>query len=398
MTHSGPDFCAEARTHLESLQTLRRDLHAHPEIGLELPRSQQLVLDAVAGLGLEVTTGTALTSVVAVLRGARPGPTVLLRGDMDALPLVEDTELPYTSTNGAMHACGHDLHTAGLVGAARLLAAHRGKIAGAVVFMFQPGEEGWNGAGLMIDEGILEASGERPTRAYAVHVGTGERGLFMTRPGPILASSSTVRVTLVGRGGHASSPFATLDPVPALAALVLAMQSLVTRRIDVQDPAVLTVTQLTAGDAPNVIPGRASLAGTLRTFSPATLQKVEEELERLVHGIAAAHGLEAEFELKRGYPATVNDVVATEEAEQIIRDQFGDDRWVRIPAPHMGSEDFSLVLEQVPGSYIFLGAGPDHVPAGTTYPHAPDAQFDDAVLGDQAALLAQLAWLHVGRD
>lgn len=396
MTETTPDFRAEAAALLPSLQEFRRDLHQHPEVGLELPRTQAKVLDGLAGLGVEVSTGTALSSVVGVLRGARPGPTVLLRGDMDALPIVEEVDLAHRSTNGAMHACGHDLHTTGLLGAARLLAAHREEMAGAVVFMFQPGEEGWNGASLMLEEGVLQASGQLPERAYAVHVGTGVRGLFMTKPGAILASSTTIEVTLHGRGGHASAPFAALDPVPALAELVLAMQSLVTRKVDVADPAVLTVTKLSAGDANNVIPDRASLGGTLRTFSMATLDRVEEELGRLVEGVAAAHGLTAEMSFRRDYHATVNDEEVTAEVDALIRRVFGPERHSVIPNPNMGSEDFSFVLEQVPGCYVFLGALPDHVAPGTVYPHSPRVEFDDSVLADQAALLAHLAWQHVG--
>lgn len=391
-----PDFRAAAAALLPALQELRRDLHQHPEVGLDLPRTQQKVLEALADLDVEVTTGKELTSVVAVVRGARPGPTVLLRGDMDALPVHEEVDLPYRSTNDAMHACGHDLHTVGLVGAARLLAAHRDRLAGSVVLMFQPGEEGWNGASLMIEEGVLEAAGQLPERAYAVHVGTGPRGLFMTKPGPVLASATTVEVTLHGRGGHASAPAEALDPVPALAELVLAMQSMVTRKVDVVDPAVLTVTRLSAGDANNVIPDRASLGGTLRTFSMATLDKVEAELRRLVDGVAAAHGLTAEVTISRDYHATVNDEEATAQVDALIREVFGPERHVTIPSAYMGSEDFSFVLERVPGCYVFLGALPEHVPPGTVYPHAPQVEFDDSVLADQAALLAHLAWQHLG--
>ncbi|WP_110206924.1 M20 metallopeptidase family protein [Nocardioides daejeonensis] len=395
---SAPDLRADAAQLLDDLVALRRDLHQHPEVGLDLPRTQQAVLEALAGLDLEITLGRSSTSIVAVLRGAEPGPTVLLRGDMDALPIVEQVELPYRANNGLMHACGHDLHAAGLVGAAHLLAARRDQIAGSVVFMFQPGEEGHDGAGHMLEEGVLEASGQAPEAAYAIHVGTGERGMFWTGVGPVLASSSTLRVALTGRGGHASTPSAALDPVPALAELVPAMQVVVTRAVNVSDPAVLTVTRLGAGDADNVIPDRAWLSGTLRTFSAATLDLLEERLAALVDGIAAAHGLSADFELERGYPATVNDEATTVRVEELIRAEFGAERHARIATPYMGSEDFSRVLERVPGCYIFLGAKPDHVAAGATYPHASDAEYDDAVLADQAALLALLAWQHVGAD
>lgn len=393
-----PDFRADAHQLVDDLVALRRDLHQHPEVGLDLPRTQQAVLEALAGLDLEIITGESLTSVVAILRGDEPGPTVLLRGDMDALPLSEQVDLPYRSNNGLMHACGHDLHTAGLVGAAHLLAARRDAIAGTVVFMFQPGEEGYDGAGHMLAEGLLEVTGETPEAAYALHVGTGKRGRFMTGIGPVLASANVLKVSLTGRGGHASTPSLALDPVPAVAELVLAMQSLVTRRVNVSDPAVLTITQLGGSDTDNVIPDTAWLAGTLRTFSADTLDLLEESLRTLVDGVAAAHGLTAEFDFKRNYPVTVNDEARTLRVEEIIRAEFGEENHARIDAPYMGSEDFSRVLEKVPGTYVFLGALPDHIEEGSTFPHAPTVAFDDAVLPDQAALLAFLAWEHVGKE
>lgn len=394
---AAPNFVAEAQQLADQLRTLRRSIHQHAEIGLDLPKTQQAVLDALAGLDLEITTGKAISSVVAVLRGAHPGPTVLLRGDMDALPIQEVNDLEYRSQTDAMHACGHDLHTAGLVGAARLLAAHREQIAGSVIFMFQPGEEGYNGASVMLEEGVLDAAGERPEAVYALHVGTGERGMFMTRPGPVLAGSATLRVTLHGKGGHGSTPSAASDPVPALAEIVLAAQNRVTRRVNVSDPAVVSITRLWGSDAENVIPEQAGCAGTVRTFSTETMDLLEADLGRLVHGVAHAHGLTADFEFERGYAVTVNDDQITAAVEELIRDTFGESRFQRVVNPAMGSEDFSFVLQQVPGCYVMLGARPDHVAAGTTYPHSPNVFFDDEVLADQAALMALLAWRHVGR-
>lgn len=392
-----PDFVAEAQQLAEELRTLRRSIHQHAEIGLDLPKTQQAVLDALSGLDLEITTGQGLSSVVAVLRGAQPGPTVLLRGDMDALPITEANDLEYRSQTDAMHACGHDLHTSGLVGAARLLAAHREQIAGSVIFMFQPGEEGYNGASVMLDEGVLDAAGQRPEAAYAIHVGTGDRGLFMTRPGPMLAGSATVTITLHGKGGHGSTPSSANDPVPALAEIILAAQNRVTRRVNVLDPAVVSITRLWGSDAENVIPEQAGCAGTVRTFSTAAMDLLEEELGRLVRGVAEAHGLRADFEFERGYAVTVNDEQLTSEVEELIRDTFGADRHQQLANPVMGSEDFSFVMQEVPGVYVMLGARPDHIEPGTTYPHSPNVFFDDAVLADQAALMALLAWRHVGR-
>nr|WP_172601951.1 M20 family metallopeptidase [Quadrisphaera granulorum] len=399
------DLLTDSRLLLPDLVSLRRTLHAAPEVGLQLPRTQATVLEALAGLGLEVSTGprdSATTGVVAVLRGSAPAsgdrPTVLLRGDMDALPVVETNDLPYASTNGAMHACGHDLHVAGLVGAARLLAARREELAGDVVFMFQPGEEGFGGAKIMIDEGVLAASGSHPVAAYGVHVAPGERGVFSSRPGPLMAGSNQLHITVTGAGGHGSRPYAALDPVPALAEVVTALQTMVTRRFDVFDPVVLSVTQLSAGEALNVIPPAASLGATVRTLSDTSVQRLREEAARLAHGIAAAHGCTAEVSFEIQYPVTVNDAGAVTTALDVVRSLLGEDRGTVMPVPLMGSEDFSFVLDRVPGAFLFLGASPDGVdPATTPWNHSPLVLFDDAVLGDQAAALAAMALHHLVR-
>ncbi|WP_328592909.1 M20 metallopeptidase family protein [Tomitella fengzijianii] len=389
----GREFLAAAAALSPRLIDLRRRLHAQPEIGLMLPNTQASVLAELDGLDLEVTLGERTTSIVAVLRGAHPGPTVLLRGDMDALPVVEDNDLPYRSTNGAMHACGHDMHAAGLVGAAHLLSGRRRDLHGDVLFMFQPGEEGHGGARVMIEEGALEASGSLPVAAYAVHVGPGVNGRFRTRSGPILGSSSVLSVTLTGSGGHGSRPHQGRDPVPALAETVLALQAMVTRRIDVLDPAVVSVTRVEASDAVNVLPERARLSATVRTFSTETLEVVEAESRRIAAGIAHAHGLDVEVDFERSYPVTVTDPAETQRALATITTMFGHGRVESTMTPRFGSEDFSFVLEQIPGSYILLGASPLHIdPATAAYSHSPDVLFDDALLADQSALLAKLAW------
>ncbi|QTX06286.1 amidohydrolase [Agromyces archimandritae] len=388
---------AEARAILPGLQLLRRELHADPEVGLELPRTQRRVLDALDGLGLEITTGRATTSVVAVLRGGRPGPTVLLRGDMDALPVAEEADVPYRSTNGAMHACGHDLHTAGLVGAARLLAARREELAGDVLFMFQPGEESWGGAKIMLDEGLLDASGSLPVAAYALHVEPGPRGLFRARPGATMASSNSFYATLHGRGGHASTPWKSVDPLPALAELALALGSLVGRRVDVFDPAVLSVTMLRGSRARNIIAENAELGSTVRTLSDAAIDVIEREAVRLADGIAAAHGLVAESRFTRHYPTTVNDAAAVDAVREAVTGVLGAGAFAPLPNPWMGAEDFSFVLERVPGAFVIVGASPDGVDAETSPSnHSPQVVFDDRVLAEQAAVLAGLALRRLG--
>ncbi|MFE2657708.1 MULTISPECIES: M20 family metallopeptidase [unclassified Brevibacterium] len=391
------DLLAEAAALLPDLTALRRDLHAHPEVGLDLPRTQAAVLEAIADLDVEVTTGTGTTSVVAVLRGTHPdrsadAPAVLLRGDMDALPLTEATAEPFAATNGAMHACGHDLHTAGLVGALRLLAAHRDELRGDVVAMFQPGEEGFNGASVMIDEGVLDAAGSRAIAAFGVHVNTSERGIVSTKPGTLQAGSSVLQVTVHGRGGHGSQPTQAVDPVPALAEIVTGLQTMVTRRVDLFDPVVLTVTQLSGSEAVNIIPEQASLGATVRTLSQASLETVRDQATQLATGIAAAHGCTAEVDFEVQYPVTVNDDAETAWAVDRLRDLLGADRVEVVAQPIMASEDFSFVLAEVPGTYMMLGAGRTDVPAEQQGDnHSPFVIFDDTVLTEQAAILSHLA-------
>jgi amidohydrolase len=384
------------------LTELRRAIHAEPEIGLDLPRTQRKVLDALAGLPLEISTGTALTSVTAVLRGARPGKTVLLRGDMDALPVTERTGVPYASrVDGVMHACGHDLHTAMLAGAARLLSAHQADIAGNVIFMFQPGEEGPGGGRIMIEEGVLEAAGEPPAAAYALHVASGllPGGLFASRPGTIMAAADTLHVTVKGRGGHGSQPHRAADPIPAACEIVLALQSMVTRQFDVFDPIVVTVGTFHAGTADNVIGDDAHFVATIRSFSPQARAAVQQAAPNLARDIATAHGLTADAEFVDGYPVTVNDATEMEFAAQTIAGVLGEGRYIAAPNPLTGSEDFSYVLEQVPGAFVMMGACPAGTDAGTApFNHSAEAVFDDSVLPDGTALYAELALRRLAAD
>ncbi|HEY1486579.1 MAG TPA: M20 family metallopeptidase [Micromonosporaceae bacterium] len=376
------------------LAELRRDLHRIPEIGLDLPRTQERVLTALHPLPLEVSTGSGLSSITAVLRGGHPGPVVLLRGDMDALPVTESAGEAFTSTNtGAMHACGHDLHTAGLIGAAQLLAARRGELAGDVVFMFQPGEEGFDGAKYMIEEGVLEAAGRSVDRAYGLHVLSSilPRGMFATKPGPLMAASDGLFVRVIGAGGHGSRPYAALDPVPAAAEMVTALQTMVTRRFDVFDPVVITVGVLQAGTRRNIIPDEAYFEATVRTFSPSVREQVGAYAVQVCESIAAAYGLRVEARYEQEYPVTVNNAAEHDFTAETIRNVFGEQRFLALPTPVTGSEDFSRVLDRVPGCYLFLGACPSDDPTNAPSNHSPRAVFDDSVLSDGAALLAELA-------
>ncbi|MFC4070762.1 M20 metallopeptidase family protein [Actinoplanes subglobosus] len=379
----------------ERLISLRHALHREPELGLDLPRTQAKVLAALDGLPLEIGIGKSLTSVTAVLRGGRPGPAVLLRGDMDALPVQEESGVAYASAiAGQMHACGHDIHTAGLVGAAHLLAGRRAELAGDVVFMFQPGEEGQGGARLMLDEGVLDAAGSRVVAAYAVHVAATALplGLVATRPGTVLAASDTVTVTVIGHGGHGSSPHLAVDPVPALCEMVTALQTVVTRTIDAFDPAVVTVGSIHAGSAANVIPETGTLQVTVRSFSLATHRAIRAGIERVLRGIADAHGVGVDIDYQENYPVTANDSVETDFALRVARRSFGEQRVFVAPRPMAGSEDFSFVLDEVPGAYLMLGAVPPGTdPATAPMNHAPQAVFDDRAVGEAAVLLASLA-------
>jgi amidohydrolase len=389
------DLLADATAMAGDLAELRHAIHQEPELGLELPRTQSKVLSALDGLSLEISCGRGLSSVVAVLRGGQPGPAVLLRGDMDALPVTERTGLPFASQiDGTMHACGHDLHTAMLAGAARLLSARRGELPGSVIFMFQPGEEGHAGARIMIEEGVLDAAGGRPVAAYGLHVASAQLpgGVLSTRPGTIMAAADTFEVTVHGRGGHASQPHNAADPIPAACEIVTALQTMVTRKFNVFDPVVLTVGSFHAGTVDNVIPDDARLLASLRTFSAETRARVMDAAVTLVHDVASAHGLTATAEFGMGYPVTVNDAGQAEFAQSVVTGLLGAGRFIPTPWPLTGSEDFSYVLEEVPGAFLMLGAClPGKDPATAAFNHSPEAAFDDAVLADGAAVYAALA-------
>ena len=389
------DLLAAARADADRTVDLRRRLHRAPEIGLHLPRTQATVLEELAGLPVEVTTGTSTTSVVGVLRGARPGPTYLLRADLDALPVHEDTGLPFASeVPGAMHACGHDLHTAMLLGATRLLAVRRDEIAGQVVLMLQPGEEGYHGARYMLEEGLLDAVPEAPVvGAFALHVFANQpSGVVSVRPGPMMAAADHWEVTVRGRGGHASMPHAAADPVPVAAEIVLALQSMVTRRAPVFDPAVVTVANLVAGSTDNVIPDTAYLQGTIRTLSPERRADVVASVRRVATHVATAHDMEIDFVHAQGYPVTANAPAVADRVLAVAGELVGPERSVVAAEPLMGAEDFSYVLQRVPGAMAFLGACPPGAdPASVAGNHSNLVVFDEDALPAGTALYAAMA-------
>ncbi len=343
---------------LPDLIALRRAIHAEPELGLHLPLTTAKAKAALAGLPLEIHEGPSTTGFMAILRGPANGRTVLLRGDMDALPLHEDTGLEFSSQHdGAMHACGHDTHVAMLAGAARALCARKDELAGTVIFMFQPGEEGHHGARWMMDDGLLDVV--TPDAAFALHVSPNvPSGIFAGRAGPLLAAADRFEIAVTGRGGHASQPHDACDPIPIACEIVTAIQAMVTRTVPAFDPVVVTVGRIEAGTTNNVIPERAVIEGTIRSFSEHSRELAHAGLARLAPNIAAAHGASAVVDIDPGFPVTVCKAPAVDLAERVATDLFGAQAWRTMPSPAMGAEDFAYVLQKVPGAMVFLGATP----------------------------------------
>lgn len=376
---------------------LRRAIHAEPEIGLQCPKTTAKLKAALAGLPLEIHDSKSTTGFIAILRGGRGqagdnGRTVLLRGDMDALPMTEETGLDFASTvPGAMHACGHDAHSAMLAGAARTLCSRRDHLPGTIVFMFQPGEEGHHGARWMIEDGLLEIM--RPDAAFALHISpNAPGGVFVGREGPLLASTDTLVANIRGKGGHAAMPHDCIDPIPVACEIVTALQSFVARRIPVADPAVLTITQIHAGSSHNIIPDTVRLMGTLRTLSDSTREKTRAAFRQIANDISAAHGCTAEINIDEGYPVTVCDPRATAMMRELATSISGEKGWSPMPAPMMGGEDFSYVLREVPGAMAFIGvAAPDSDPETNPPLHNTRMTIDETVMAKGIAMHCALA-------
>jgi hippurate hydrolase len=395
---------AHAREHLDRAVAMRRTLHEWPELGNHLPITRDTVLAAIEDLPLEVTLHETTSGVTALLEGSAPGPTILLRGDMDALPMPEDTGLDFASkVDGAMHACGHDTHTAMLATAARVLSERRGEMAGRVLFMFQPGEESHHGAKFMLEEGLLDVppmsdGTESPVdAAFAIHATSSmPTGFVSTRGGPIMAAADTLYITVTGRGGHASEPHRALDPIPVACEIVTALQTMITRSVDVFNPGVITVGRITSGTVNNVIPETAHIDGTIRAVSEQTRTVLHDGIRRVAEGIAAAHGCAVDVEIDIGYPVTSNDDRFADFALGLAGEIAGSDATVRLPNPVMGAEDFSYVLQERPGAMVFLGATPHTTKLSSAAPnHSNRVFFEEDAMSTGIALYSAAALRHL---
>lgn len=383
------------------LQQIRRDLHAHPELCFEERRTADLVAQTLTAWGIEVVRGLGQTGILGILRGSRAGDrTIGLRADMDALPMQEINSFPHASTHaGKMHACGHDGHTAMLLGAARYLAQQR-DFAGTIYLIFQPAEEGGGGARRMMDDGLFA---EYPMEAvFGMHNWPGLAvGSFGVTPGPMMASSNEFEVIVRGRGGHAAEPHKAIDPVMTAVQIAQGWQTIVSRNSNPLDAAVLSLTQIHAGSATNVIPDDASLLGTVRTFSVPVLDLIERRMREIAEHVAAAFGASVEFHFKRNYPPLINHAAETAFALQVMQEMVGTENVAAQVAPTMGAEDFAFMLQEKPGCYVFIGNGEGAHRAsghglGPCNLHNPSYDFNDALLPIGATYWVRLAlaWLQ----
>lgn len=373
---------------LAEVVATRRDLHEHPELGFEERRTAELVARRLEALGFEVHTGIGRTGVVGVLRGARPGKTIMLRADMDALPLEEENDVPYRShTPGTMHACGHDGHVAILLGAARVVMSRRDEVAGTVCFLFQPAEEGKGGARAMVEDGVLERFGIE--RAYGLHLASAHPvGQVGFREGPFYASSDSIEITIEGKGGHGASPHLSIDPVYVASQFVIAVQQIVSRQVDPIEPAVVTIGAINGGTTHNVIPSRVRLLGTVRAFNAGVRAAMAERIERVLRGVCESSGASYTFEYLWRYPVTSNDAEQTRYARALAEKIAGPAQVAEVPRL-MGAEDFSFFAERVPACFFTLGSNGGEASA---FPHH-HARFDidESALATGVRMMAALA-------
>lgn len=395
---TAPDFRQTAVALFDSMVATRRDFHQHPELGFQEFRTGGIIADRLVALGLEVQRGVGQTGIVGLLEGERPGPTILLRFDMDALPIQEETGLPYQSrTPGVMHACGHDGHMAIGLAVAEMLAPYRHRMAGALKFMFQPAEEGLGGAFAMIADGVLEAP--RPDVALAMHIWVPEPlGTIRLLEGPVMASSSVFEIIVQGRGGHGAAPHLANDPILAAAHIVAALQSIVSRNTNPQESVVVSIGQFNAGTTFNVIPDRAVLKGTVRSYDRELHRMAYRRILEMAQNMATAFSCTATMETVAIVSSVVNAPEPTAVVRAAVEQVMGAPNIVARRT--MASEDMGYVLEEIPGCYFFVGGRNDA--AGVSFPHHhPQFTFDERALMDGAAVMAQAAASYVlpgGRD
>ncbi|NLE46608.1 MAG: amidohydrolase [Chloroflexi bacterium] len=390
------DFLSEAHALQSQLIEWRRDFHTYPELGFQEYRSSGRIAECLQAWGYEVQTGIAQTGVVGLMRGGSPGPIVMLRFDMDALPIVEENAVPYRSQNaGVMHACGHDAHMAIGLGVAKLVAEWRANLNGAVKIVFQPGEEGLNGAEVMVNEGVLE--NPRPSIFLSVHVWSDlPTGRVAVSPGPVMAAAERWSCMVHGKGGHGALPNQTVDPVVAAAQIVTALQTIVSRNVSPLDTAVVTVGTLHGGDAFNIIPSRVEMSGTVRTFDPAVRVTVLERLRQIVEGVGEACGTHVDLEIVPLTPALSNDPGVTEVVRDVVETMLGSD-CLSADVRTMGSEDAAFFTREIPGCYIFLGAS--DASRGLDRPHHnPSFDIDESALVLGVAILTNALGRYVFSD
>jgi len=379
----------EARELLPGAVQLRRQIHRHPELGNETPKTRAAVLETIADLDLDIALSNRTSGLIARLQGAHPGPEIVLRGDMDALPMPEHTGVDFASqVEGRMHACGHDAHTAMLATVARLLHGRRSELSGSVRFMFQPGEEGPGGAHPMIDEGLVEGDA-----CFALHIYPNYRsGIIASRPGPIMAGADDITIRIIGRGGHGAMPHLANDPMPVACEVVLALQTFIARRVGTFQGMVITVGTLHSGTANNIIPDEVTMGISFRYLDEETRAVGYAAMRRISSQIAAAHEMAAAMEINPGYPATFNDAAFTKGLEASVSSLLGNEGFYTIPEPIMGSEDFSYVLQKIPGAFAFLGVAPKGVNPDEAHAcHSTHMMLDEDAMAMGIATHAKVA-------
>ena len=379
-------YLSESLSLFDYTRSLRRDFHRHPELGFCEVRTAGIVARELNALGLEVTTGIGRTGVVALLEGSRPGPVVLARFDMDALPITEETGAEYASQNtGVMHACGHDGHTAIGLTVARLLHARRGDFAGTVKLVFQPAEEGLGGAEAMVADGVLE--NPKPTLTLALHLWNDKPlGWLGITPGPCMAASDAFQMRIIGKGGHGAAPHLTIDPLLAAAQIITALQSVVARNIAPLKSGVVSVTSVRGGETHNVIPPSVELRGTIRAFEPEIRTLILERFHQITNNIAQAMGCRLEVEFKRISPPVINDAVITRRVQEVAAGLLPECA-IDSNEHTMGSEDMAFMMEQIPGCYFFIGSANPEKGLNASH-HHPRFDFDEDALPRAAAMMA----------